>query len=212
MIKKSFLCLSFLTICFSIFAEQSLVFIIDPSHGGKDTGAIGTYISNGNKTTIFEKDIVLAISKKVYDLAKRKYPNMSILLTRETDVFLTFEERASKAKFDNKSTSVVISIANNTSHDTSKSGFKIFTLPANGKQNVRIAKSLSKNLDNLIGKKIKNLDIAERKETSKNTANIIIELGFLSNSNDVTLLANEEFLNICAKGIFNGIKSLIKKY
>lgn len=211
MIKKSFSCLFFLTIFFSIFAEQSLVFIIDPCHGGKDTGAIGTYISNGNKTTVFEKDIVLAISKKVYDLAKQQYPDMSILLTRETDVFLTFEERASKAKFDNKSTSIFISIANNTSRDTSKNGFKIFTLPANGNQNTTIAKSLSENLDNLIGKKIKNLGIAERKETSKSTANIIIELGFLSNSNDVALLANKDFLNICAQGIFNGIKSLIKK-
>lgn len=212
MIKKSFLCLFFLTLFFSIFAEQSLLFIIDPSHGGKDTGAIGTYISNGNKTTIFEKDIVLAISKKVYDLAKQQCPDMAILLTRETDVFLTFEERASKVKFDNKSTSVLfISIANNTSRDTSKSGFKIFTLPTNGNKNTSIAKSLSKNLDKLIGKKIKNLGITEWKEASKNTANIIIELGFLSNSNDVALLANEEFLTMCAQGILNGIKSLIEK-
>jgi N-acetylmuramoyl-L-alanine amidase len=63
--------------------------VLDPGHGGKDTGAIGP-------GGVMEKDIVLALAKK---LAKRLRERLGIevVLTREEDVFIPLEERTAIA-------------------------------------------------------------------------------------------------------------------
>lgn len=63
--------------------------VIDPGHGGHDPGAIGP----GN---LMEKDVVLEIAKEL----KRQLEatgQYKILMTRDTDVFLTLEERTAYA-------------------------------------------------------------------------------------------------------------------
>ncbi|MEO0203169.1 MAG: N-acetylmuramoyl-L-alanine amidase [candidate division WOR-3 bacterium] len=64
--------------------------VIDPGHGGKDPGAIG-------KWGIKEKDITLAISKKVANILRREY-GFKVILTRDSDIFLSLSERAEIAK------------------------------------------------------------------------------------------------------------------
>lgn len=63
--------------------------IIDPGHGGKDPGAIGP---NGLK----EKDVVLAVAKKLRTILEKKY-NMEVIFTRDRDVFIPLEERTAIA-------------------------------------------------------------------------------------------------------------------
>ena len=74
------------------------VIVIDAGHGGHDSGAIG-----GGKR---EKDLVLAISRKVTkQLKKRGFP---VYLTRSSDRFLKLHERTRIA--DRKDAKVFISI------------------------------------------------------------------------------------------------------
>ncbi len=63
--------------------------VVDAGHGGKDPGAIGP---NG----VYEKDVVLALAKK---LARqlRKELGCEVILTRDKDVFLPLEERTAIA-------------------------------------------------------------------------------------------------------------------
>ncbi len=61
------------------------VIVIDPGHGGIDTGAIGP---GGAQ----EKDLTLAIALKVYDLLAEK-TGAVVLLTRATDEYLSLNER-----------------------------------------------------------------------------------------------------------------------
>jgi N-acetylmuramoyl-L-alanine amidase len=63
--------------------------VIDPGHGGKDPGAIAP---NGLK----EKDIVLAVSKKLAALLQERL-GCQVVLTRTRDVFLPLEERTAIA-------------------------------------------------------------------------------------------------------------------
>ena len=63
--------------------------VIDPGHGGKDPGAIA---KNGLK----EKDIVLAVSKKLAYLLHEKL-GCEVVLTRTKDVFIPLEERTAIA-------------------------------------------------------------------------------------------------------------------
>lgn len=65
---------------------ETLIVVIDPGHGGEDPGAVGR-----RKTK--EKDVVLAISKKLASTINRT-KGMKAILTRRRDVFLPLSKRA----------------------------------------------------------------------------------------------------------------------
>lgn len=69
--------------------------VIDPGHGGKDPGAPGNTKANA------EKHIVLKISKLFGDKIKKEYPDVKVVYTRSTDVFVELKERANIAKRNN---------------------------------------------------------------------------------------------------------------
>lgn len=69
--------------------------VIDPGHGGKDPGT--TY------GTAYEKDIVLNVSKKLGGLIEKNLPDVKVIYTRTTDVFVELAKRgdiANKAGAD----------------------------------------------------------------------------------------------------------------
>ena len=60
--------------------------VIDPGHGGKDEGAPGKHSK--------EKDIALSISLKLGKLIEENLPEVNLIYTRKTDVFVPLDERA----------------------------------------------------------------------------------------------------------------------
>lgn len=60
--------------------------VIDAGHGGKDPGSLG----KKNK----EKDITLAIALKVGKYIEERLPDVKVIYTRNTDVFVELQERA----------------------------------------------------------------------------------------------------------------------
>jgi N-acetylmuramoyl-L-alanine amidase len=69
--------------------------IIDPGHGGEDHGAHGEYEGTLGSQ---EKDITLAISMKLVKDLQEAMPDVNIIPSRTTDVFMNVHE---KAKFAN---------------------------------------------------------------------------------------------------------------
>ena len=67
--------------------------LIDPGHGGKDPGASGTFTVDGKTVKVQEKDAVLSVGKLLYQELKRNYPEKKIIMTRDTDKYLTLGER-----------------------------------------------------------------------------------------------------------------------
>ena len=57
--------------------------VIDPGHGGKDSGAIGV----GKKT--MEKDIVLPIALRLGALIEEHFPDVRVAYTRKDDTFVS---------------------------------------------------------------------------------------------------------------------------
>ncbi len=72
----------------AIISNASKVIVIDPGHGGKDTGAIGYKRKR-------EKDIVLSIAKRVYKELKKR--GFKVYLTRRGDYFVTLRNRTRMA-------------------------------------------------------------------------------------------------------------------
>lgn len=114
-IFKLFFLFFFFLYHLTVFADQSLTVVIDPGHGGKDSGAV--------RGDLREADIVLSISKKLktyLEKDNRFYP----ILTRSKDISLTLEQRAEVAK--NLKRGVFLSLHINASEDPKAHGVEFY--------------------------------------------------------------------------------------
>ncbi len=115
------------------------VIMIDPGHGGKDPGTIGSVTLYGKKEKLKEKDIVLKIGLKIDKLLSGRYPDKKIVMTRTTDRYPTLEERvkmANKINLAKNAAMIFISIHANASINKKAKGFEIWYLPPNYRRNV----------------------------------------------------------------------------
>ncbi|MDC3105349.1 N-acetylmuramoyl-L-alanine amidase, partial [bacterium] len=72
--------------------------VIDPGHGGKDSGTMGT-----KRFKIYEKHVALAVSLKLGKYISDAFPEVEVIYTRDSDFFLELNERteiANKANAD----------------------------------------------------------------------------------------------------------------
>lgn len=67
--------------------------VIDAGHGGHDPGCHGA--------SAHEKNITLAIAKKLGELLRSRFPEINVILTRDHDVFIPLYERAEIANRNN---------------------------------------------------------------------------------------------------------------
>lgn len=95
--------------------------VIDPGHGGKDSGA------SFHKTNMYEKDLVLDISLRLKNILEDRH-DVSVYMTRETDVFIELEERA---KFANaKDADLFVSIHVNAHPTPAIQGLEVYMFGA----------------------------------------------------------------------------------
>ena len=97
--------------------------VIDPGHGGHDTGTIGP-------TGLMEKDLCLDVALRLGKIIQQKLPGADILYTRSDDTFIPLEERthiANEAKAD-----LFISIHANSSQDHGARGVETYYLNLRG--------------------------------------------------------------------------------
>lgn len=97
---------------------RRLKIVLDPGHGGKDPGAAGV-------GGILEKDVVLAIAKRLRDRLNEG-PDVDVVLTRDSDVFLALEERTARANAERAD--LFISIHGNASPNPGASGVETYYL------------------------------------------------------------------------------------
>lgn len=74
--------------------KQLKTIIVDAGHGGSDPGATGQY---ENSLRSKEKDVTLAISKKLVAELKKQLPELKVVPTRTTDIFQSPREKANIA-------------------------------------------------------------------------------------------------------------------
>ena len=95
--------------------------VIDPGHGGKDSGTMGT-----KRFKIYEKHVALAVSLKLGDYIKNAFPNVDVVYTRDSDVFLELNERTELA--NNSNADLFISIHCDGFTNPSPSGASVFVM------------------------------------------------------------------------------------
>ncbi len=205
--KKYFFCILAFLIAGTIFAQTYIV--LDATHGGKDIGAKGYCNKNGKEICLQEKDIALKIVHKLETLLNEGTKDAKIFLTRHKDVFCSKEERTEKLCNIECGTRVIyVSIGVNSDPDTSKNGFIVY-IPSIGRSQFKLANALSIGLNDAIGSKMEDLGLQYKTVTDMYSANINVDIGFLSNAKDAKLLSNDDFIQKCANGLFEGIKTFM---
>ena len=102
---------------------KDFVVVIDAGHGGKDGGAVGTYAK--------EKDITLNVAKLLGAKISNECENIKVVYTRDTDKYLTLQQRANianRAKGDLFISIHVNSVDLNSPGRTNVAGSSVFTL------------------------------------------------------------------------------------
>lgn len=91
--KLKYLLLSFIVLLTCLSHAQGnrneFVVVIDPGHGGKDSGTPGT-----KRYKTAEKDIALDVSLALGKLIKTNLPNVKVVYTRTTDTYPTLKGRS----------------------------------------------------------------------------------------------------------------------
>jgi N-acetylmuramoyl-L-alanine amidase len=113
--------------------------IIDPGHGGKDSGAVGAFTIQGKPLRLVEKDVTLKVSKELHTLLSRLYPDKQVLLTRTGDTYPTLENRvaiANSVPLRENEAIVFVSIHANASFNKQARGYEVWYLSPDYRRNV----------------------------------------------------------------------------
>ena len=101
-----------------VAATKPYTVVIDAGHGGKDPGAVGRFS--------YEKDLNLALALRTGEILKAQYPDVKVVYTRSTDVFIPLQTRADIANKNNAD--LFISIHANSSETKAACGIETFIL------------------------------------------------------------------------------------
>ena len=189
---------------------SSKTIIIDAGHGGEDGGAVS---NNG----ISEAEINLKIALKLQQLLEQSGSN--IVLTRsDNNAIYDIDKKTLREKKNsdirnrvrignNSSADIFVSIHLNKIPENQYYGWQTFFKDGN-EDGKRLATCIQNNLNETMQKenkrtplKINNVYIIKHVEIPT----VIVECGFLSNSEEEKQLQQEEYQTKLAWGIYNGI-------
>ncbi len=184
------------------------VVIIDPGHGGTDNGAT-------TKTNIKEKDIVLSIASKILVLNNRLYEKpLAIYLTRYTDTLVSLSDRTRLAKI--LKADLFISIHCNQAINQTAAGMEVYIYSKSevqADQSAYLGFTIQKGMVDLLGVKNRGLKYGNfqvLRDSRNSSASILLELGFLSQTDEAIYLFKEQSQDAIALVILESILKYLK--
>lgn len=192
------------------YALEGMIIVIDPGHGGPDTGAIGPSYT-------LEKDNNLAISAYLRDILTEA--GATVLMTRENDSAVAdqYTQRAdleARVAFAKKNQAdLFISIHNDYNSNPDISGTSVYysTKCAKASQSAKLARALQDSIVstvNTIDKKVRTADFYVIRHATMPA--VLIEAAFISNPEEEQRLKNPIFQKNLATAIFHGIYEYVK--
>lgn len=185
------------------------IIILDPGHGGVDGGAVAN-------SGLLEKDIALDISLKLRDYLQES--GALVLMTREGDHDLAAEDvkgyrnrKVSDLKrrvelINETGSDMFISLHLNSIPSPKWSGAQTFynrSVPDNELAAKFVQAELTRNLENTKreAKPISNIYLLDKAAIP----GMLIEVGFLSNPQEASMLSKEEYQDKVAASIYQGL-------
>ncbi|WP_164670494.1 N-acetylmuramoyl-L-alanine amidase [Virgibacillus doumboii] len=169
--------------------------VLDPGHGGMDPGAIGI-------GGVFEKNVIM---NTVDNVAQNlRAAGATVILTRDSDYFLTLEERVELSNVYN--THAFVSLHYNACPIMGING--VSTHFHTGGEDRQLATNLQAALEqniSLYSRGIMQSDYHVLRENSEPA--VLVELGFITNPNDLAAAQTNSYQDNVADGIVQGLKN-----
>jgi N-acetylmuramoyl-L-alanine amidase len=197
--------------------------VIDPGHGGENTG------TRGRTSGVYEKTLVLDIAFRVERLLREQ--GVEVVMTRRSDVFVELSERAAIA--NRARADAFVSIHLNWAADASVNGVETFYMPRVGAASAvrasarfdngqRFAGNENDGANELLSQHVHRALLsatgaADRRVRGARFAVLrdaripatLVECGYLSNAAEERRVLTEEYRERIARGIANGIVSYL---
>ncbi|MCG7385918.1 N-acetylmuramoyl-L-alanine amidase family protein [Paenibacillus sp. ACRRY] len=169
------------------------VVIIDPGHGGRQSGAV----SISGK---YEKDFNLAVGLKVQALLQ-KHDDIQTVITRQDDTELSLQQRVEMAELNQAD--IFISIHGNKFTTPDPNGIETLYSRIESKTLADMLHTHIMPVTGLKDRGVKMVSLHVTRETSMPA--VLLELGFMSNPTDEALMLTEDYQERCAEAIVDGI-------
>lgn len=196
--------------------NKTYTIVIHPGHGGDDVGAVGL---DGTK----ESEISLALAKKLEELNTN--PNIKLILTRETDVFNTVvqvAEIAEKLSPDlfisvHANNAAPIRLSNNKRKENPLKGAELYIASKDKAHDYESNYQLANMMGNMISS-VANpfLGIKSREKgiyvlQKLKCPSVLVEAGFVSNSEELKLLKDENYQRKLCLSILRGAELYLQQ-
>jgi len=187
--------------------EKNPIVIIDPGHGGQDAGAT---TGNGIK----EKDIALGIASKIVVFNDKLLKNpLTLFLTRYKDTLISLSDRTQLAK--SLKADIFISIHCNQAINRKASGTEVFIHPKSevqAEESAYLGFIIQKGLSDVLGIKNRGIKFGNFQVLRDNNshATVLLELGFLSQTDEAIYLSKEESQNAIALVVLQSIVKFLE--
>ncbi|MDB9308606.1 N-acetylmuramoyl-L-alanine amidase [Aphanizomenon sp. CS-733/32] len=173
--------------------------VIDPGHGGKDSGAPGL-------GGLLEKDVVLPISTKLARILEQN--GIQVVLTRDADFFVELQGRVDIAKRVNATLFVSIH-ANSVDNRSDVNGLEVYYYDSGYALAETVRQAILQNISTLNNRGTRK---ARFYVLRKNTMPaILVETGYMTGREDNPRLGSPEYQSRMAEGIANGILNYLKQ-
>ncbi|TYQ00213.1 N-acetylmuramoyl-L-alanine amidase [Tenacibaculum adriaticum] len=188
-----------------IFGQKKVV-VIDPGHGGMDSGTIGI---NG----LLEKDVVLNVTKEILKLNRVFFKEeLDIYVTRSTDTLISLSDRNKLAKGLNAD--VFVSLHCNASQTFSR-GIEVYVHNSdreNTKTSIGLGLSILDEATKELrlkkrGIKFNNFQVLRE---ANNYPAVLVELGFMTNTDEADYFAKIKNVRAVSLSILLGIINHLK--
>ncbi|MFW5971943.1 MAG: N-acetylmuramoyl-L-alanine amidase [Bacillota bacterium] len=178
------------------------VIVVDAGHGGFDPGAIGP-------SGLQEKGVNLDIALKVKKLLESK--GHKVLLSRSDDTFISLKDRVNIA---NEAKAVLfVSIHANSSNTSYTEGTETFIAPEKVTDSLPLARFLQEEMLKDLNREdrgVKKDNLYVIRHTTMPAA--LVEVAFLSNPHEESLLESRLFIEKAAQAISRGIIKYIEEH
>ncbi|AKG22848.1 N-acetylmuramoyl-L-alanine amidase [Calothrix sp. 336/3] len=176
-----------------------ILVVIDPGHGGKDSGAPSPNLSGFRN--ILEKDVVLAISKRVESVLERN--GVQVLMTRNSDFFVELKDRVVMS--ERARATLFVSIhANSVDSRPDVNGLEVYYYFDNSYQLAdTVRQTILSRIDTLRNRGTRKARFYVIRKGSM--PSILVETGYMSGREDNPRLASPEYQNRMADAIAEGI-------
>ncbi|MBU5466043.1 N-acetylmuramoyl-L-alanine amidase [Virgibacillus sp. MSJ-26] len=167
--------------------------VLDPGHGGKDPGSIGF---NG----VYEKDLINSTTDKVASHLRDAGAN--VILTRNSDAYISLDDRILIS--NTYQTDAFVSIHYNAFPVPIVRGTSTYYYA--GGEDRRLAQHIQSSLTNLNSVYDRGIRKGDYKVLRENRdLAVLIELGFITNPDELQTMQTSEFQNGAAEAITNGL-------